>query len=290
VLPDQFPTLFRLMQDVRATLDWPTEVPVFVSQAAWFNAGTYGVDKPFIVVNSAALDLLEPEELRVVLAHELGHVMSGHALYRTMLALILAIGMRQVPLLAGLALMPIRFGLQEWGRKSELSADRAGLLAAQDLRAAVSMFLKAAGGTLKAQSELNVEAYERQIAEYEESEGLDPVFKFLNLIDRTHPFHTLRAAELRRWSRSPEYAAILNGEYRRRSDPSARYGEDLNAAANYYAGEALERVKEVTTVAKNIAQEGSQFARRTVTDASEVAHRAREATFDRFNHWMRNRK
>ena len=37
------------------------------------------MDRPFIVVNSALVDLLDEEELRFVLGHELGHALSGHA-------------------------------------------------------------------------------------------------------------------------------------------------------------------------------------------------------------------
>ena len=272
---DQFASLHRAMNEVKVTLDFRDDVPIFVSQAPWFNAGAYGVEKPFIVVNSATLDLLDERELRVLLAHELGHVMSGHALYHTMLVLILAFGLRRLPLLAGIGLVPIRLGLQEWSRKSELSADRAGLLGSQDPEAALSMFLKASGGSITTKHELNVAAYARQVEEYEENEGVDTVFKFLNLLDRSHPFHTLRAAELKRWGSSPEYAKILAGDYRRRSDEQpGSYGSDLNEAASYYAGEALERAREMKDMAKNIAQETTSYAKRAASEASEAARQA----------------
>jgi Zn-dependent protease with chaperone function len=53
--------------------------------------------------------------------------MSGHALYRTRLQLMLRVGFRHLPFLAGFALLPIRLALLEWSRTSELSCDRAGL-------------------------------------------------------------------------------------------------------------------------------------------------------------------
>lgn len=275
VQSDQFVTLHRAMNEVKETLDFHDDVPIFVSQAPWFNAGAYGVERPFIVVNSATLDLLDERELRVLLAHELGHVMSGHALYHTMLVLILSFGLRNLPLLAGIGLVPIRLALQEWSRKSELSADRAGLLGSQDPDAALSMFLKSAGGSITTKHELNPSAYARQVAEYEENDGVDTVFKFLNLLERSHPFHTLRAAELNRWGAGPEYAKILAGDYRRRSDqPAASYGSDLNDAASYYAGEALERAREVKEIAKNIAQETTNYAKRAASEASEAARQA----------------
>jgi len=44
-----------------------------------------GMDKPFIVLNSGIVELMDPEEIRFVIGHELGHVLSGHAVYNTML-------------------------------------------------------------------------------------------------------------------------------------------------------------------------------------------------------------
>ena len=53
---------------------------------------TIGMDKPIIVLNSALLDLLDEEEMRFVIAHELGHALSGHAVYRTLLLRLIAPG------------------------------------------------------------------------------------------------------------------------------------------------------------------------------------------------------
>jgi Zn-dependent protease with chaperone function len=275
----QFPELHRLMNEVQNTLDWPEEVPLFVSQHPWFNAGAYGVDKPFIVLNSVTLDILEEAELRVLLGHELGHVMSGHALYRTMLALILSFGLNNLPWLTGFALLPIRLALQEWSRKSELSSDRAALLACQNTDDAIRMFLKAAGGTITKSSTLDLAAYKEQIADYEQHEGFDAVFKLLNLLSQTHPFHTLRAAELQRWSQSEEYRDILAGSYRRRTEPQTphSYGADFTEAAAYYAGEAKLRAGEVSEVAKGVARQTSDYAKRAASEAKRAASEAKEA-------------
>src|SRR5437899_3061022 len=143
--PSQFPNVNAAFTDVCATMDWETRPELFVSQSPFVNAGAYGMDRPFIVINSSALSLLDNDELHNILGHELGHVMSGHALYRTIMVIILTFGLRNLPFLAGIALLPIQFALLEWYRKSELSADRAGLLAAQDPLGGMRMFLKMAG-------------------------------------------------------------------------------------------------------------------------------------------------
>ena len=63
--------------------------PPETTQLVWdVNAGAFGVERPFIVINSGTLKLLDDEEMRTLLGHELGHIMSGHALYHTILVII----------------------------------------------------------------------------------------------------------------------------------------------------------------------------------------------------------
>src|SRR5258706_6799602 len=108
--PRQFPRLNELYTDVLTTMDVEPRPDLFVSQTPFVNAGAYGMDRPFIVINSGALKLLDDDEMRTLLGHELGHVMSGHALYVTILILILNFSFSTLPFLAGIAPLPIRNG------------------------------------------------------------------------------------------------------------------------------------------------------------------------------------
>ncbi|HEX4628569.1 MAG TPA: M48 family metallopeptidase, partial [Gemmatimonadales bacterium] len=225
------------------------------SQTPFVNAGAYGMDHPFIVINSGALNLLDDDEMRVLLGHELGHVMSGHALYHTILVLIVFVGMNFLPFLAGIVLAPIQFALLEWFRKSELSSDRAGLLAAQDPGASMRMFLKMAGGGDMKQMDLDT--YLEQAKEYEESGGpIDRVFKILNTLPQSHPFNTLRAAELQRWIQGGTYERVLGGEYTRRGPEAEQrpIEQDVDEAREHYMKEARAVVDDVVDSAKRAAQ------------------------------------
>lgn len=253
--PTQFPRLNALYTDVLTSMDWSERPELFVSQTPFVNAGAFGMDKPFIVINSAALALLDDDEMRVLLGHELGHVMSGHALYHTIMVLILNVSLGFLPFLAGIVLLPIQLALLEWYRKSELSSDRAGLLAAQDPEATMRMFLKFAGGGDMKQMDLN--AFLVQAREYEELGGaLDRVFKILNTLGQTHPFNTLRAAELQRWIEAGNYDRILRGEYTRRGPESEGrpIQPDVDEARDYYMKEAKAVVTDVVDSAKRAAQ------------------------------------
>jgi len=253
--PTQFPRLNALYTDVLTSMDWQVRPELFVSQTPFVNAGAYGMDRPFIVINSGAMNLLDDDEMRTLLGHELGHVMSGHALYHTILILIVFVGLNFLPFLTSLVLAPIQFALLEWARKSELSADRAGLLAAQDPRASMRMFLKmAGGGDMK---EMDLDAFLQQAKEYEETGGaIDRIFKILNTLPQSHPFNTLRAAELERWIAGGAYEKVLAGEYTRRGPEAEQrpIDKDIDDARDHYMNEAKAVVNDVVDTAKRAAQ------------------------------------
>src|SRR3982751_309427 len=214
--PAQFPKLWHLHTEVTTTFDWEPVPELYVSQTPFFNAGAYGLDSPFIVVHSSAIELLDDDELRALLSHELGHVLSGHALYRTIAAVLALVSLGVLPVLAELVVLPVRLPFLEWSRKSELSADRAGLLGAQDIVVAQRLDMKMAGGGRGPgfAGQLNVDAFMQQAHEYASSgEGLDVVYKVLSTLALTHPMHTVRAAELQRWVSGGDYDRILRGEY-----------------------------------------------------------------------------
>ena len=253
--PRQFPILHGLMTEVTTTMDWPEQPGLYVTQTPIVNAGAVGMDHPFITLNSGAVKLLSEDELRVLLGHELGHVMSGHSLYRTVLFIILMFGFNNLPFLAGLALLPIQLALLEWSRKAELSSDRAGLLASQDPVASMRVFLKLAGGGDAKETDLD--AFMVQAREYETVGGpMDSVYKIINQLNLSHPFHTLRAAELQRWITEGAYDRILHGEYTHRGEEEKRrsLAEDVSEAAVHYAKSAKDTVKDVADAAKRAAQ------------------------------------
>ncbi len=234
--PTQFPRVHDAYNRVAATLDVSTAYPVFVSQTPIVNAGAYGMEKPFIIINSGLLNLLDDDELSFVMGHELGHILSGHVLYTTMMVLLVRLADRGFPVV-GLAARAVLIALLEWYRKAELSCDRAGTLAVQDPELGMRVMLKFAGGGDGA--ETNLPEFLRQADDYRASGDLaDQVFKVLNLLGADHPFPVLRVAELRDWLESGAYERILHGEYRRRGEPEPAYLDDLTAAGRSYAQSA----------------------------------------------------
>ena len=266
--PTQFPKLWTTHIEVCTTFNWPTVPELYVSQTPVFNAGAYGIDIPFIVLHSAALELLDDDEVRVLLAHEMGHVISGHSFYRTIAAILFLVSASALPALAGLALLPVRLAFLEWSRKSELSSDRAGLLGSQDPIASQSLFMKMAGGVRPPLQggQLDLDSFMAQAHEYANShEGLDVLYKLLSTLMLTHPMHTVRAAELQTWIAGGDYDRIMRGEYTRRGPESQErpLRDDFAAAKEYYAVEAKETFGHVVDAAKKAADRAREAFRKT---------------------------
>lgn len=230
----QFARLNRLLGEVGRTLDAPELPEMYVVTNPMPGALTIGMNKPFIVLNSALVDLLDEEELRFVIAHELGHAMSGHAVYQTMLQrMIMLTGVLSHVPGGALGARAIMAALYEWSRKSELSADRAGLLATQDPATAFRVHMKlASGGHI---DDLDPTSFFAQGQEYDDADLRDSVLKLLLIENRTHPFLVVRATELRRWVDSGDYTAVLGGDYpRREDDDTAKVSAAAAEAARSY--------------------------------------------------------
>jgi Zn-dependent protease with chaperone function len=235
VSDQQFSDLNGLLGDVCMVLDAPERPELYVYNDPAPNAMTLGVDKPFIAISSGLYELMDEDERRVVLGHELGHAMSGHALYQSLLMHLLNLigAFGWVPA-GGLGLRALIAALREWQRKAELSGDRAGLLATQDLDTALRVKMKIAGGAHL--DRIDVDGFLAQAEDYERAGDLrDGVLKLLNTERQSHPFAVVRAAEMKRWAESEEYRAILAGDYPRRTDDhTASFTDNAREAGRTY--------------------------------------------------------
>ncbi|WP_375484610.1 M48 family metallopeptidase [uncultured Jatrophihabitans sp.] len=283
--PRQFPDLDALLTEVVGVLDAPERPELYVVNDPMPNAVTLGVDRPFIAVTSGLYELTDDAERRVVLGHELGHAMSGHALYQSLLMhlLNLAGSFGWVPA-GGLGLRALIAALREWERKAELSGDRAGLLASQDVDAALRLQMKLAGGAHL--DRIDADAFLAQAQEYESAGDLrDGVLKLLNTERTSHPFSVVRAAEIQRWASSEEFGRIVAGDYPLRSDDrEASFGETAKEAARAYRTRIEESTDPlvgavrgvgatVGTAAESVVDWFSRMARGPETSGRHADHR-----------------
>jgi hypothetical protein len=124
-------------------LNLPYLPDVYVSGERMWDAATYGSDtNSFVVLGTALVTSFQEDELLFLLAREMGHCRAGHALWKTVIRFMLGEqgpkgGLMSGGLLSMLSITTLVEGAVElpllaWARQSEITADRAGLLAVRD--------------------------------------------------------------------------------------------------------------------------------------------------------------
>ena len=225
VSPTQCPQLYTQLQEACAILD-VREPELYVAQYPVPTAYTSGHDHPYIVITTGLLDMMSEDEVLAVIAHELGHIKSGHVLYKTMarcIGFLLAIVGDMTLGIGRLVGRSLEAALLEWDRKSEFTADRAALLVVQDSQVMLTLMMKLAGGTLFQRNQMSPTEFLKQADLYEEVDAnlLDRIYKMLLVAPLTHPLTIVRAKEIVNWSDTGEYRNILEGHYTRTQSTSS---------------------------------------------------------------------
>ena len=213
----QYPHINEIYSDVIHTLNVPERYSLFVAQSPIVSVGAVGMDQPFIVLNSGTVRLMSDDQLRYVLGREIGHILSEHVLYKTMLQLMVRLSrVAFTNVFSGMAYTAVMGALMEWDRKSELSSDRAGLLCVQNPDVVREALLRLAGGVGEG---VSIEAFQDQARRYEEDHtSFDSIARAMALMSERHPFPVQRLKEIDSWVESGDYQRILDGDYPRRSE------------------------------------------------------------------------
>jgi len=150
--PNQLPNVWKLAVLAARLLGVPRMPDVYVSGDSMWNTYTYGSDSSsFIVLGTAILTNFHQDDLLFVLAREMGHCRAGHALWKTVIRFVAGDISGHTGILSGGmlgALSPtkligsaLEMPLMAWSRQSEVTADRAGLLAVGDVALARRVLL-----------------------------------------------------------------------------------------------------------------------------------------------------
>jgi len=251
---DQLPHIWVLHRQVFNALDLPDVPVLYITQYPLANAYVIGAGTPIVVVHSELVRLLDDDGRRAVLAHEAAHVHADHVLYQTALLILLQIGTKNLPMLAGLPLLAIRLALLEWFRGAELSCDRAAALVTRDPQAICRTLMVLSAGA--AAQELNLDAFINQGMDYDErGAGLDRLTRMLHDLNVMHPMPVRRVRLLLDWVREGDYDRLVGGDYPRRGEePPLR--DEADAAAEHYGkrvGDAF------ATAGTSIAEVGEQL-------------------------------
>jgi Zn-dependent protease with chaperone function len=215
---DNFHELHRILTDACDLLDLPVQPDLYIAPGP-INAFTAGVTRPLIVITSGAVDLLTPEELLFVIAHEVGHIKSAHVFYYEIAEFLPRIGEIVGALTFGVGEAigaGLNLALLHWKRMSEFTADRAGLLACQDAEVALRTMMKLAGLPSKYYDTVNTEDFIAQAREFQQldTDKISKVAKWLSALEASHPWTVMRAQQLLNWIDTRGYEEVLKAPHR----------------------------------------------------------------------------
>lgn len=171
---------------------------IFLKQSPEMNAFAIGVDRRCsVVLYTGLVEYLTNEEFLFVVGHEMGHIKAGHT------RLNLLGGLHNVQLGIPVITPFLGYIFSFWRRKAEYTADRAGLIACENIKAAVSALMKLAVGP-KLVDQLDLRELMGQHAEMRADR--------LALIAETlqgHPYALKRITAVVEFYRSRVYADIM---------------------------------------------------------------------------------
>lgn len=186
------PEVHGIIDGCRETLGVEGTLEIYVYPEPRFNAAAVKPEKGrlLMMVSSSLLEAFEPDELRFVAGHEMGHFLFDHHAIPT--GALLSGQVRLAPQLA--------LRLFAWQRYAEISADRAGLVCAGGLEPAARGLFKLASGLRGDRVQISVEGFLAQVGDLRREAETQDVDVQARRGDwfATHPFSPLRlkAAEL----------------------------------------------------------------------------------------------
>jgi Zn-dependent protease with chaperone function len=180
--------LGQIVRECRKALDCEP-VDVFIVPSRQVNAYTFGLASPkIIVLYKPMLQIMDVDELKFVIGHEMGHVLFGHTWLNTLMG-----GMAGMPTSMGAAVI-FTFAFRWWNRACEYSADRAGLAACGNTTKAISALAQLEVGDFDTAEELK-----RALAVIEQNQ--DSLENILGETLSDHPIIAKRIKALQEYSK-----------------------------------------------------------------------------------------
>lgn len=244
------------------------------------NAFAFGEKKSIITLTSGLVDTFSDDEIFTVIAHELGHIKCRHTLYSLMATnFLLLIQIFSLFPVIGLVLgYGFYLTLLAWYRRSELSADRAALLATQSEELVSRTMMKlAGGGSNKIYESLSLESFLEQADEYEKMqlEMLESgaykkwAYIFGTLMATafsTHPWPALRTKEAIRFYNGKRYKDIISHNY----TESEEKAEGIFASEGLTQGISLKATKEdLKEIGKDIKDKTTGYSKKAASFIKE---------------------
>ncbi len=187
VTKEMLPDFYNLCHEVQDKLGFTDKVDFYITGDATVNAfsvAAEGEDEPHIVnINSALFDLMNTDELRFVIGHELGHLINKDTALQRLIMFVFP-QTELIPLTLG-------YKIRLHSQLAELVADRYGFLAVENLDVCVTSFFKMASGLDLVKMNVSIDALIE-----DNTKRLEYFLKDKGISDATHPVNPIRVQAL----------------------------------------------------------------------------------------------
>ncbi len=188
ITEDIIPKVYKSIKSVFKKLKVENQFDFFVTSDTYQANASCNLmsvsSKPYIILTSKLIELLNDKELEFVIGHEVAHYIYQHALY---------------PNPQTTENRSLKLNILNLGRAAEISADRIGFLACGDLESSLRTNLKLASGLNDKHLNFKFSAYLDQLRE------LETLGKSETQLFSTHPSFLIRMQALIWFSMTKEY-------------------------------------------------------------------------------------
>ena len=210
------PKLYDLFQDVKSVLEFKKPIDFYITNSAELNAfaltRTERGEADIININSGLISMFDDEELRFVIGHEIGHLITRYARVVKLINFVFPEA-ENIPLI-------LAHKIELWQKVSELTADRFGYIASPSVEKCVSGFFKMASGLSTDRIKFDYQAYikdnEKILHYFSENRNL-----------LSHPVNPLRIKAIELFGESKLYKAISLGEDLKHDEELSKNMEQL---------------------------------------------------------------
>jgi Zn-dependent peptidase ImmA (M78 family) len=199
ITKEMTPKLYDLCHEVKNTLQFSDNIDFFIINSPEMNAfalpSNYKEHPHKIALNSTIIDKMDDDELRFVIGHEIGHLVTRTYKISQMMNFLFQ---NKEPNLL------LRQKYMFWEKLCELSSDRFGLIANKNIEKAISSFFKLISGLPKNIIDFDLDEFVKHNRNYLETHINEISAQYI-----THPIPSLRVISLDIFSRSEVYKSTL---------------------------------------------------------------------------------
>lgn len=197
------PKIYSFYEDAAEVFGLDKVPDLYLRRSYQYETNLLGIENPMIIINTALLENMPEEMLRVFLASDIAGIRVGHNKMNFLRILCETFG-DSLPIPKQVLTVP----LMMWSKQKYYTYDRARMLYSRDKNLVFKMI-----GYGEAPSEImdRISLDERieQSAEFLEIEGVQSLAKTILTVSEPKPWNSMRIAELNNWVESGMYRTGL---------------------------------------------------------------------------------